>query len=326
MEMLSLWLDLLGKGGAISFSDRINSAANRQVALQGRTTAKFSGVECVWSWPKASFPGVAPVDRYAGKKIKNQWKMEKDLPKDLQRIANKERRPGQPTATLTSDQIRSLTRFAPAVRSWFPHAFRTEGQLKTQFAYLLEEVNPNTHKFVLPPRTIHSNYPCLIGDHLVRVMGGSDPDQQAQQEPPINSDSVNTDTHPDRESESESKSSFEIREHTPAEETPSPPASGSSSDRTNEDKAELEMVQWQMTEDRLELRRTQDLNEAQRRQIAYQQEELRRYQDWITRSLELAEPFPRYLRRVLRLPPPRSVSIPAYLQDRLPSNPLHKED
>jgi hypothetical protein len=86
------------------------------------------------------------------------------------------------------------------------------------------------------------------------------------------------------------------------------------------------MVQWQMTEDRLELQRTQDLNEAQRRQIAYQQEELRRYQAWITRSLELAEPFPRYLRRVLRLPPPRSVPIPAYLQDRMPSNPVHKED
>jgi hypothetical protein len=133
---------------------------------------------------------------HAGKKIKDQWRMEKDLPKDLQRIANKERRSGQTPATLTSDQIRVLTRFAPTIRSWFPHAFRSEGQLKTQFAYLLEEVNPNMHKFVLPPRVIHLNYPCLIGDHLVRVIEGSDPGQQAQQEPPTTSDSVNPDTYP----------------------------------------------------------------------------------------------------------------------------------
>jgi hypothetical protein len=50
------------------------------------------------------------------------------------------------------------------------------------------------------------------------------------------------------------------------------------------------MAQWQMTEDRLELQRSQDINEAQRRQIAYQEAELRRQQAWITRSLELRTP------------------------------------
>jgi hypothetical protein len=94
------------------------------------------------------------------------------------------------------------------------------------------------------------------------------------------------------------------------------------SDGTNQEKAELERVQWQMAEDRLELRRARDLNDAQQRQIAYQQEELHRYQAWIARSLELTEPFPAYLRRVLRLPPPRSAPVPAYLHDRLPGNPV----
>jgi hypothetical protein len=111
---------------------------------------------------------------YASKKSKDQWKMEKDLPKDLQRIVNEERKPGQTPISLTPEQIRALTKFAPTIRSWFPHAFRLEGQLKTQFVYLLEEVNPKTQKFTLPPRVIHSNYPCLIGDHLVRVQEGSD--------------------------------------------------------------------------------------------------------------------------------------------------------
>jgi hypothetical protein len=244
--------------------------------------------------------------------------------RDHRRIANKERKPGQTPIPLTPEQIQALTRFAPTIRSWFPHAFRSEGQLKTQFVYLLEEVNPNTHKFILPPRVIHSNYPCLIGDHLVRVQEGSDPqDQQAQQVQPTTSDSVNSDAHPDRESES----SFGVREPTAVEESSSPLASESQmSDGTNQDKVEQERVQWQMAEDRLELRRARDLNDAQQRQIAYQQEELHRHQAWIARLLELAEPFPVYLRRVLRLPPPRSVPVPAYLHDRLPGNPVDKQN
>jgi hypothetical protein len=52
----------------------------------------------------------------------------------------------------------------------------------------VEEVSPDGKTFIVPAHVIHSNYPCLVGDHLVRLKEKHDMEVQSASPTSVGSD------------------------------------------------------------------------------------------------------------------------------------------
>ncbi|KAJ5401476.1 uncharacterized protein N7487_007372 [Penicillium crustosum] len=83
------------------------------------------------------------------------WNTEEDLPADLKGL-EKER--------LTHEQIKTLAFFKPGIRKKYKTAFRWRGQIRTEYAHLLETVEKG--RFKMPAQLLHSCNPCLVGQYL----------------------------------------------------------------------------------------------------------------------------------------------------------------
>lgn len=83
------------------------------------------------------------------------WKTEKDLPADLQGLEKKR---------LTYEQIKTLAFFKPGIRKKYESAFRWRGQIRSEYAPLLETVEKG--RFKMPAQLLHSCNPCLVGQYL----------------------------------------------------------------------------------------------------------------------------------------------------------------
>ncbi|CAI7571276.1 unnamed protein product [Penicillium discolor] len=86
---------------------------------------------------------------------KTDPKTEKDLPADLKGL-EKER--------LTYEQIKTLAFFKPGIRKKYETAFRWRGQIRSEYAHLLETVEKG--RFKMPAQLLHSCNPCLVGQYL----------------------------------------------------------------------------------------------------------------------------------------------------------------
>ncbi|KAJ5413338.1 hypothetical protein N7465_005643 [Penicillium sp. CMV-2018d] len=83
------------------------------------------------------------------------WKTENDLSADLR---------GLEKELLTYEQIKTLAFFKPGIRKRYETAFRWSGQIRSEYARLLETVENG--RFKLPARLLHSCNPCLVGQYL----------------------------------------------------------------------------------------------------------------------------------------------------------------
>ncbi|KAJ5932670.1 hypothetical protein N7516_007159 [Penicillium verrucosum] len=92
------------------------------------------------------------------------WKTEKDLPADLK---------GMEKERLTHKQIETLLFFKPTIRKKYETAFRWRGQIRTEYAHLLETVENG--RFKLPVQLVHSCNPWLVGQYLFCKVSSENP-------------------------------------------------------------------------------------------------------------------------------------------------------
>ncbi|KAJ9484364.1 hypothetical protein VN97_g9019 [Penicillium thymicola] len=107
------------------------------------------------------------------------WKTEKDLPADLKGL-EKER--------LTHKQIKTLVFFKPSIRKKYETAFRWRGQIRSEYARLLETVEKG--RFKLPAQLLHSCNPCLVGQYLFYKVSSENPSSRQTTSSPAKSSAI----------------------------------------------------------------------------------------------------------------------------------------
>ncbi|KAJ5969813.1 hypothetical protein N7501_006061 [Penicillium viridicatum] len=95
---------------------------------------------------------------------------------------NKKTLKGLEKELLTYEQIKTLAFFKPEIRKRYETVFRWRGQIRSEYARLLETVENG--RFKLPARLLHSCNPCLVGQYLFwKVSSENLPSRQTTSSP-----------------------------------------------------------------------------------------------------------------------------------------------